>query len=168
MTEWRKSGQKNMLRNNKANLPEVSEPEVIRHYLNLSIKNHHVDKDFYPLGSCTMKYNPKINDKVAQMQGFAGIHPYQPVETVQGALHLLYELEKMLCNITGMSAVTLQPNAGSQGELLGIFLMKKFHDSNNENQIRKCRTVHTTGLNKIFFETLDEIDCIKDPFSILR
>ena len=68
---------KNMLRNKQANLPEVSEPQVIRHYLNLSVKNHHVDKDFYPLGSCTMKYNPKINDKVAQMQGFAGIHPYQ-------------------------------------------------------------------------------------------
>ena len=142
---------KKLLRNNKANLPEVSEPEIIRHYLNLSIKNHHVDKDFYPLGSCTMKYNPKINDKVAQMQGFAGIHPYQPVETVQGSLHLLYELEKMLCKITGMPAVTLQPNAGSQGELLGIFLMKKYHDSNNEKRkyILVPDTAHGTNFSSI-------------------
>ena len=98
-----------------------------------------------------MKYNPKINDKVAQMQGFAGIHPYQPVETVQGALHLLYELEKMLCKITGMSAVTLQPNAGSQGELLGIFLMKKYHDSNNEKRkyILVPDTAHGTNFSSI-------------------
>jgi len=142
---------KNMLRNKKVKLPEVSEPQVIRHYLNLSLKNHHVDKDFYPLGSCTMKYNPKINDKIANSQGFSSIHPNQPEGTVQGALCLLYELEEMLCKITGMSTITLQPNAGSQGELLGVLLMKKYHESNNEKRkyILIPDTAHGTNFSSI-------------------
>ena len=81
------------LRETSAELPEVSEPQVVRHYVNLSVKNHHIDRDFYPLGSCTMKYNPKINDALASLPGFANIHPDQPPETVQGALHIMYELE---------------------------------------------------------------------------
>ena len=112
------------LRIEAANLPEVSEPQVVRHYVNLSNKNHHVDKDFYPLGSCTMKYNPKINDSIASLPGFANIHPMQAEAHSQGSLQVLYELERMLCKITGMDSVTLQPNAGSQGELLGILLMR--------------------------------------------
>ena len=79
-----------LLRDTPANLPEVTESQVMRHYINLSTKNHHVDKDFYPLGSCTMKYNPKINDAMAVLPGFSGIHPNQPEESVQGALHILY------------------------------------------------------------------------------
>ena len=114
-----------LLRETPANLPEVSEPQVVRHYVNLSVKNHHVDKDLYPLGSCTMKYNPKINDALASLPGFANIHPHQPVKNVQGALHIMYELEQMLLKITGMSAATLQPSAGSQGEFAGILIMKK-------------------------------------------
>ena len=123
-----------LLRETPANLPEVSEPQVVRHYVNLSVKNHHVDKDLYPLGSCTMKYNPKINDALASLPGFINIHPHQPVKNVQGALHIMYELEQMLLKITGMSAATLQPSAGSQGEFSGILIMKKYHEQNGENR----------------------------------
>ena len=123
-----------LLRKSPAKLPEVSEPQVVRHYVNLSIKNHHVDKDFYPLGSCTMKYNPKINDALASLSGFANIHPHQPAENVQGALHIMFELEQMLLKITGMSEATLQPSAGSQGEFAGILIMKKYHEKNGEKR----------------------------------
>jgi glycine dehydrogenase subunit 2 len=123
-----------LLRETPAILPEVSEPQVVRHYVNLSVKNHHVDKDLYPLGSCTMKYNPKINDALASLPGFANIHPHQPVKNVQGALHIMYELEQMLLKITGMSAATLQPSAGSQGEFSGILIMKKYHEKNDKNR----------------------------------
>ncbi len=123
-----------LLRKTPAELPEITEPEVVRHFVNLSTKNHHVDKDFYPLGSCTMKYNPKINDVIASMPGFAGLHPDQPEETTQGALQLMYELEQMMKKITGMSRVTLQPSAGSQGEFVGILMMKKYHEKNGENR----------------------------------
>jgi len=116
------------LRKNPPGLPEVSEPEVVRHFVNLSAKNHHVDKNLYPLGSCTMKYNPKINDAIAAMPGFSALHPEQPVETVQGALQLYYELEQLLCAITGMDAFTLQPAAGSHGELTGVMIMRKYHE----------------------------------------
>ena len=123
-----------LLREIPAELPEITEPEVVRHFVNLSTKNHHVDKDFYPLGSCTMKYNPKINDVIASMPGFAGLHPDQPEETTQGALQLMYELEQMMIKITGMSRITLQPSAGSQGEFVGILMMKKYHEKNGENR----------------------------------
>ena len=123
-----------LLRDIPAELPEVSEPQVVRHYVNLSVKNHHIDRDFYPLGSCTMKYNPKINDALASLPGFAKIHPNQPVETVQGALHIMYELEQMLLKITGMSNATLQLSAGSQGEFAGILIMKKYHEKNGEKR----------------------------------
>ena len=121
-----------LLRETPAELPEITEPEVVRHFVNLSTKNHHVDKDFYPLGSCTMKYNPKINDVIASMPGFAGLHPDQPEESVQGALQLMYELEQMMKKVTGMSRVTLQPSAGSQGEFVGILMIKKYHEKNGE------------------------------------
>lgn len=122
------------LRKTELNLPEVSEPEVVRHFTNLSVMNHHVDKGFYPLGSCTMKYNPKINDRLAALPGFANIHPLQPGKTVQGALELIYELEKMLCALTGMHAATLQPAAGSHGELTGVMIIKKYHESRGEKR----------------------------------
>ena len=123
-----------LLRESVLGLPEVSEPEVIRHYTNLSTMNHHVDKDFYPLGSCTMKYNPKINDRMAEIAGISEVHPLQPVETIQGTLEILYELGKFLCEITGMHSATLQPAAGSHGELTGVMLMKKYHESKGENR----------------------------------
>lgn len=125
---------KDFLRDRPAELPEVSEPELVRHFTNLSSMNHHVDKNLYPLGSCTMKYNPKVNDAIASKPGFADIHPEQPVETIQGALQLYYELEQILCGITGMDAFTLQPAAGSHGELTGVMIMSKYHQSKGERR----------------------------------
>jgi len=124
----------NLLREKDAELPEVSEPEVVRHFINLSTLNHHVDKDFYPLGSCTMKYNPKINDKLAGLTGLTEINPNQDCDSVQGALQIIYELENYLAELTGMSAVTLQPAAGSHGEFVGVAIMKKYHEAKGENR----------------------------------
>ncbi|UCH09650.1 MAG: aminomethyl-transferring glycine dehydrogenase subunit GcvPB [Fidelibacterota bacterium] len=117
-----------LIRKIPAELPEVSEPEVVRHYINLSVKNHHVDRNLYPLGSCTMKYNPKVNDTMAALPGFSQLHPLQSESACQGALALMYELEEELKKITGMSRFTLQPAAGSQGELVGVLLMRAYHD----------------------------------------
>ncbi len=122
-----------LLRTKAPHIPEVSEPEVVRHYVNLSTKNHHIDKGFYPLGSCTMKYNPKINEVLANLEGFRGLHPDQPDETCQGALKLLYELEDIMVKITGMSRFTFQPSAGAQGELAGALVMRKYHEKRNDN-----------------------------------
>jgi len=124
----------NLLRKAKPNLPEVTEFQVVRHYTNLSTKNYHIDKGFYPLGSCTMKYNPKINDSVAMQTGFANIHPRQSLNSVQGALELYKKLENLLCELTGFERVTLQPSAGSQGELVGLLIMKKYHDKKNNSK----------------------------------
>jgi len=122
------------LRSSQADLPEVAENEVVRHYTALSTLNHHVDKAFYPLGSCTMKYNPKINEKISSLAEFANLHPEQNSEDVQGALQILYELQEYLKEITGMKGVTLQPAAGSQGELVGLLLMQQYHKSKNEDR----------------------------------
>ena len=108
-------------------LPELSEPEVVRHYTRLSQWNFSVDTGFYPLGSCTMKYNPKVNDEAAGLEGFARIHPYAPEAVVQGALALMHELERMLAEITGMDGVTLQPAAGAQGEITGMLMTRAYH-----------------------------------------
>lgn len=120
------------LSNKEVNLPEVSEVDVVRHFTNLSNKNYGVDTGFYPLGSCTMKYNPKINEDIAALPGFADIHPYQPEETVQGALELIYNLDKQLSEISGLARVTLQPAAGAHGELTGLMIMKAYHDSRGD------------------------------------
>ena len=96
-------------------LPEVSEGDVIRHYINLSLLNHNIDRGFYPLGSCTMKYNPKVNEDVSRLPGFARLHPLVPEENAQGALELIYQLEQYLAEISGMDAVSLQPVAGAHG-----------------------------------------------------
>ncbi|MFQ5779582.1 MAG: aminomethyl-transferring glycine dehydrogenase subunit GcvPB [Nitrospiria bacterium] len=118
-------------------LPEVSENELMRHYTRLSQENYGVDTGFYPLGSCTMKYNPKINEDVVRFPGFSHIHPLQPIETVQGALELIYELEQMLAEIAGMARVTLQPAAGAQGELIGMLVTRAYHQA----QGRQRKTV---------------------------
>ncbi len=122
-----KSIDKSMIRDIRTSIPHVAEPDVVRHYTNLSSKNHHVDQDFYPLGSCTMKYNPKINDKIASNPNFTDMHPDQCETDIQGTLKLMYKLEKMLNSITGMNRTTLQPTAGSQGEFVGLLIMKKYH-----------------------------------------
>ncbi|MEY2193660.1 aminomethyl-transferring glycine dehydrogenase subunit GcvPB [Neobacillus sp. BF23-41] len=123
---------KHLIRDLPAELPEVSELQLVRHYTALSNKNHGIDNGFYPLGSCTMKYNPKINEDVARLEGFSRIHPYQPTETVQGALEVLYELQEELAVITGMDAVTLQPSAGAQGEWTGLMMVKAYHKQKGE------------------------------------
>ena len=106
-------------------LPELSENQVVRHYVRLSQLNYAIDTGFYPLGSCTMKYNPKVNERVARLPGFADIHPLQAPATVQGAMQLMYELQGMLAEIAGFAAVSLQPSAGAQGELTGVLIMRK-------------------------------------------
>ena len=113
-------------------LPEVSEPQVMRHFVNLSVLNHHVDKNFYPLGSCTMKYNPKINEETSRLHGYTRIHPLQPPETIQGALSLMYELGEYLKAIVNLDAITLQPAAGAQGEFTAISMFKAHFNRNNE------------------------------------
>ncbi|MBC6314609.1 aminomethyl-transferring glycine dehydrogenase subunit GcvPB [Listeria grandensis] len=118
-------------------LPELSELELMRHYTTLSNHNFGVDSGFYPLGSCTMKYNPKINEKVARFPGFANIHPYQPEESVQGAMELLYDLQESLVEITGMDEVTLQPAAGAHGEWTALMLIRAFHEANGDHHRTK-------------------------------
>ncbi|MFQ5944875.1 MAG: aminomethyl-transferring glycine dehydrogenase subunit GcvPB [Anaerolineae bacterium] len=113
-------------------LPEVSEPEVVAHFTRLSQLNFSIDTHFYPLGSCTMKYNPKVNEETARFPGFARIHPLQDGATVQGALRLIYELERLLAEVSGMDAATLQPVAGAQGELTGLLMIRGFHLSRND------------------------------------
>src|ERR1700694_3959886 len=122
-----------MLRKDPAPLRELSEIEIVRHYTHLSQRNFGVDTGFYPLGSCTMKYNPKLNEDMAALPGFARIHPLQPDNTVQGAIQLIYELERYLSEIAGMARVTLQPSAGAHGELTGLMLIKAYHQSQNES-----------------------------------
>lgn len=112
-----------------ARLPEVDELEVIRHFVRVSTMNHHINKGFYPLGSCTMKYNPLVNESIARYEGFADLHPFQPQESVQGALYLMHELTGMLCEIVGMEAATLQPAAGAHGELTGLMMIRAYHEA---------------------------------------
>lgn len=126
-----------LIRKEIAELPEVSELQLMRHYTNLSNKNFGVETGFYPLGSCTMKYNPKINEDIARYPGFSQIHPYQPEETAQGALRLMYELEQDLAEISGMDAISLQPAAGAQGEWTGLLIIKAYHEKNGEGQKRR-------------------------------
>ncbi|MBQ0137712.1 MAG: aminomethyl-transferring glycine dehydrogenase subunit GcvPB [Kurthia sp.] len=126
-----------MIREEKAELPELSELDLMRHYTALSNRNHGVDSGFYPLGSCTMKYNPKINESVARFPGFANIHPLQAEETVQGALELMYDLQQHLVEITGMDEVTLQPAAGAHGEWTALMMIRAFHEANGDVQRTK-------------------------------
>ncbi|RDW19182.1 glycine dehydrogenase (aminomethyl-transferring) [Oceanobacillus arenosus] len=113
-------------------LPEVSELDIMRHYIGLSNRNYGVDSGFYPLGSCTMKYNPKINEDVARLDGFSHIHPYQDTRTIQGAMEMLYDLQISLQEITGMHEVSLQPAAGAQGEWASLMMIKAFHEANGD------------------------------------
>ncbi|MBI2167084.1 MAG: aminomethyl-transferring glycine dehydrogenase subunit GcvPB [Candidatus Omnitrophica bacterium] len=118
-------------------LPELSEPEVVRHFVNLSRKNFSIDTHFYPLGSCSMKYNPKVNEWAAALESFSAVHPLQPEETAQGWLRIFYELEQSLKAITGMDRFTLEPAAGAQGELTGLMMVKAYHASRGEAGRRK-------------------------------
>jgi len=115
-------------------LPEVSEPDLVRHFIRLSQKNVSIDTNFYPLGSCTMKYNPKVNEDIAHLPNFTGAHPYQPEGSVQGTLQILYELEKFLCEISGMAKVSLQPAAGAHGELTSMMIVKAYYEDKKEER----------------------------------
>ncbi|GEK33903.1 aminomethyl-transferring glycine dehydrogenase subunit GcvPB [Kurthia sibirica] len=125
------------IRQEEAELPELSELDLMRHYTALSNRNHGVDSGFYPLGSCTMKYNPKINESVARFPGFAHIHPLQDESTVQGAMELMYDLQEHLVEITGMDEVTLQPAAGAHGEWTALMMIRAFHEANGDVQRTK-------------------------------
>ncbi|MCB1152106.1 aminomethyl-transferring glycine dehydrogenase subunit GcvPB [bacterium] len=117
-------------RDKPAELPELSEVAVNRHFTRISQKNHGIDTGMYPLGSCTMKYNPRINEQTARIPGFARLHPNAPISGVQGALHLMHELGEYLAEISGLPAVTLQPAAGAQGEMTGLMIIRAFHTAN--------------------------------------
>ena len=118
-------------------LPEMSETQLSRHYTELAKKTHGVNDGFYPLGSCTMKYNPKINEDMAALPGFTEIHPLQPAHTVQGCMEVMKLAEKYLCEITGMSRMTFQPAAGAHGEFTGLLLMKAYHVSRGDTKRTK-------------------------------
>ena len=124
----------NMLRREDPPLPEVSEVDVVRHFVRLSQLNHGVDTGFYPLGSCTMKYSPKVNEDMVRLPGFAALHPYQPEEMVQGALELMYETGEYLKEIAGLPHVTLQPAAGAHGEITGLMLIRAYHRARGEKR----------------------------------
>ena len=121
------AGRKSPLR-----LPQVSENDISRHYTALANATHGVNDGSYPLGSCTMKYNPKLNDEMASLPGFTRIHPLQPEETVQGCLHVLHDAERVFCEITGMDAMTFQPAAGAHGEFTGLLLIRAYHESRGD------------------------------------
>ncbi len=121
-----------LLRAEAPRLPEMAEVDLSRHYTELAKQTHGVNDGFYPLGSCTMKYNPRVNEEAAAQPGFTQLHPLQPVETVQGALEVIHTAEKMLCEIAGMDSMTLQPAAGAHGEYTGLLLIRKYHQSRGD------------------------------------
>lgn len=121
-----------LLRAEAPRLPEMAEVDLSRHYTELAKQTHGVNDGFYPLGSCTMKYNPRVNEEAAAQPGFTQLHPLQPVETVQGALEVIHTAEKMLCEITGMDSMTFQPAAGAHGEYTGLLLIRKYHQSRGD------------------------------------
>ena len=122
------------IRKEPTRLPQQLEIDVVRHFINLSRLNYSVDNGFYPLGSCTMKYNPKVNEKIAAMPAFTNIHPYQPVSQIQGALEVLYDMQNFLGEITGLPKVTLQPAAGAHGELTGMLIAKAYFKAKGQNR----------------------------------
>lgn len=132
----------------RTGLPRASEGQVMRHFINLSVMNHHVDRGMYPLGSCTMKYNPKLHENLARTPELASIHPLCPDEHAQGTLELMYRLGEMLCEITGFQSISLQPAAGAQGEFCGIMLIKSYHESRGEghrNEVLMPDSAHGTN-----------------------
>jgi glycine dehydrogenase subunit 2 len=128
-------------------LPELAEPDIVRHYANLSTQNMSVDTHFYPLGSCTMKYNPKRNERLASLPGLADLHPYQPEETLQGLLQLLFELQEMLAEIAGLDAVSLQPAAGAHGELTALMVAAAYFRDRGEKRTRVLAPDSAHGTN---------------------
>lgn len=146
-------------------LPEVSEMQVVRHFVDLSSLNHAIDKGFYPLGSCTMKYNPKINEDVARLPGFAHLHPLTDEESSQGALALMFTLQEWLAEIAGFDAVSLQPAAGAQGELAGILMIRKYHLDRGDDKRTKIlvpNSAHGTNPATVTMAGLEVIELPSD------
>src|SRR5215208_6012869 len=135
------------IRETPAELPEISEPELVRHYTTLSSKNFHLDEGFYPLGSCTMKHNPKLHERVAALPGHARLHPLQDPEYAQGALELMWNLQAALGEIAGLPHVSLQPSAGSHGELAGLLLTRAYHEDRSEQRTKVLTPDTAHGTN---------------------
>ena len=156
----------NLLREKEPEMPEVSEVDVVRHYTNLSNKNFGVDTGFYPLGSCTMKYNPKINEEIAAMPEFTGLHPLQDAETAQGALELYYNLQQALANLAGLEEFTLNPYAGAHGELTGLMVMRQYHISRGDTKRTKVivpDTAHGTNPASAMVSGLQVVEVKSKP-----
>jgi glycine dehydrogenase subunit 2 len=136
-----------LLRREDIPFPNVNEVEVFRHYVNLSVLNHHVDKGFYPLGSCTMKYNPKVNEDIASYGEFRELHPLQEESTVQGTLQIMYELGEYISGISGMDAVSLQPSAGAQGEFTGLLIIRSYFESRGDRRSKVIIPDSSHGTN---------------------
>ncbi len=134
-----------LMRLDPPRLPELSEPDVLRHFTELSTRNFGVDTGFYPLGSCTMKYNPRVNERLAMLPGFAHLHPLQEEEGIQGALELMWNLQEILLEVTGLHACSLQPAAGSQGELTGLMLMRAYFADKGEGDLRRKIVIPDTA-----------------------
>ena len=155
-----------LLRTKPADLPEVSELDVVRHFTNLSSKNFGVDTGFYPLGSCTMKYNPKINEELCALPSFTALHPLQDEESVQGALELYWNLQKMLSNIAGLAEFTLNPYAGAHGELTGLMVMKQYHQSRGDHKRTKVivpNSAHGTNPASAMVAGLEVVEVKSKP-----
>ena len=135
------------MRTDPIGLPGLSEPEAVRHYVRLSQKNHAIDLALYPLGSCTMKHNPRLNERMARLPGFADIHPLQPLSTVQGALELMDELSRWLVTMTGMTAVALSPKAGAHGELCGLLAIRAAHEARGDARRKVLVPTSAHGTN---------------------
>lgn len=160
-----------LVRTQLAELPEVSEPEVVRHFTRLSQWNYSIDTGFYPLGSCTMKYNPKINEAIARQPGFARLHPYMPDSWCQGALELLWRLEGLLCAISGLPFCSLQPAAGAQGELTGLMCIRAYHEARGESQRRKIivpESAHGTNPASAVFNGYSVVEVQADENGVLN
>jgi glycine dehydrogenase subunit 2 len=146
-------------------LPELSEADVVRHFLRLSQMNFAVDKGFYPLGSCTMKYNPKVNEDAARLPGFGFVHPLQDPETAQGCLALMYQLQAWLCEISGMAAVSLQPSAGAQGELTGALIIRAYHRERGESGRKRMlipNSAHGTNPASVSMSGMEAVEVPSD------
>jgi glycine dehydrogenase subunit 2 len=154
-------------RSNPPRLPELPELEIVRHFTELSTRNFGIDTGFYPLGSCTMKYNPRVNERVAALPGFRDLHPHQDEEASQGALELMHGLQEMLAEITGLDAVSLQPAAGSQGELTGLMLMRAYFADRGEGDRRRkivvADTAHGTNPASVTMAGYELVKVDTDP-----